>query len=73
VLYPLTLLPRAVFCLGFIIFYLHTRDPLFLVLLGQRTRREDRISGNHNLREDIFDDFAEDVGQAEVTAGVTVG
>jgi hypothetical protein len=34
VLYPLTLLPRAVFCLGFIVFYLYTRDPFFLVLLA---------------------------------------
>jgi len=34
VLYPLTLLPRAVFCAGFIVFYLYTRDPLFLVLLA---------------------------------------
>jgi len=29
-LYPLTLLPRAVFCLGFVIFFLYTRDPFFL-------------------------------------------
>jgi hypothetical protein len=33
-LYPLTLLPRAVFCVGFIVFYLYTRDPLFLVLFA---------------------------------------
>jgi hypothetical protein len=34
VLYPLTLIPRAVFCAGFIGFYVYTRDPLFLVLLA---------------------------------------
>ena len=34
VLYPLTLLPRAVFCAGFIAFYAYTRDPFFLVLLA---------------------------------------
>jgi hypothetical protein len=34
VLYPLTLLPRAVFCLGFVVFYIYTRDPFFLVLLA---------------------------------------
>jgi hypothetical protein len=34
VLYPVTLLVRAVFCIGFIALYLSTRDPLFLVLLA---------------------------------------
>jgi len=33
VLYPLTMLPRLAFCVGFIGFYFYTRDPLFLVLL----------------------------------------
>jgi len=34
VLYPTTLMVRAVFLIGFLGFYLYTRDPLFLVILG---------------------------------------
>jgi hypothetical protein len=34
VLYPVTLIPRLVFCVGFVGFYLFTRDPLFLVILA---------------------------------------
>ena len=34
VLYPTTLLVRAVFIVGFLGFYLTTRDPLFLFVLG---------------------------------------
>ena len=34
VLYPLTMIPRIVFCAGFIAFYFYTLDPLFLVLLA---------------------------------------
>jgi hypothetical protein len=34
VLYPLTLVPRLVFCVGFVGFYFYTRDPLFLVMLA---------------------------------------
>jgi len=33
-LYPSTLVLRSVFLAGFLGFYLHTRDPLFLVVLG---------------------------------------
>jgi hypothetical protein len=33
-LYPTTLAVRVVFCLGFVVFYFQSRDPLFLVLLG---------------------------------------
>jgi len=33
-LYPTTLLVRALFLVAFLGFYLHTRDPLFLVILG---------------------------------------
>lgn len=34
VLYPTTLMLRSVFLVGFLGFYLYTRDPLFLVILG---------------------------------------
>ena len=34
VLYSTTLMVRAVFLIGFLGFYLYTRDPLFLVILG---------------------------------------
>jgi hypothetical protein len=34
VLYPLTLFPRVIFCLGFVGFFLYTHDPFFLVLLA---------------------------------------
>jgi len=34
VLYRTTLMVRAVFLIGFLGFYLYTRDPLFLVILG---------------------------------------
>jgi uncharacterized protein YjeT (DUF2065 family) len=33
-LYPTTLLVRALFLVAFLGFYLYTRDPLFLVILG---------------------------------------
>ena len=33
-LYSTTIAVRVVFCLGFILLYLRSRDPLFLVLLG---------------------------------------
>jgi hypothetical protein len=34
VLYPVTLIPRLMFCVGFIGFYFYTRDPLFLAMLA---------------------------------------
>jgi uncharacterized membrane protein len=34
VLYPTTLMVRALFVVGFVAFYCTTRDPLFLVILG---------------------------------------
>jgi uncharacterized protein YjeT (DUF2065 family) len=33
-LYTTTLAVRVLFCIGFVVFYIMSRDPLFLVLLG---------------------------------------